>query len=354
LNQWFTSYPDSVKLELRTRFQTEFSAAFFELFLHELFLKEGFILEPHPDVPGNSKKPDFLVTGNGLEFYLEAKESTDKSDLERSMENRIKLLYDYLNTTDSPNFFLRINELNLKSEKQPSGKKIKKFLENELRKFDPNDITRQIQTHGLDGTDKLTFEDKNIKLVISLISKSPELRGIEGVRPIGIYPFQSFWGGADESIKTAIEKKATRYGVLDKPYLICINATSEKGLDHFDMMNALFGSSQVTFSKNPDTRDERRTRALDGTFLNSSGPKFTRVSAIFITRVHSANLHVAKHWLVKHPFATKELPFDSLRLQKIEVIDNKIETIKGKSIKEILEIPDDWMNLEINTAHNNE
>lgn len=353
LNQWFSSYHDSEKKELKTRFQTEFSAAFFELFLHELFKKEGFTFEPHPNVPGTSKKPDFLVTGNGLEFYLEAKESTDKSDSERSLENRINQLYDSLNQIDSPNFFLRINELNLKSKNQPSGKTIKRYLERELKNFDPEEITKQIQANGLDGTGTITFEDDNVLLVVSLISKSPELRGKEGVRPIGVYPFQSFWGGSDESIKTAIEKKASRYGVPDKPYLICINATSEKGLDHYDMMNALFGSLQVTYSTNPENRDERWTRALDGAFLNSSGPKFTRVSAIFITHVHSANLHVANHWLIKHPYATKELSFDPFRLEKILVIDNKIETIKGNSIKEILEIPDNWMNLEINTAHNN-
>jgi hypothetical protein len=346
LNQWFTNFPESERKDLKLRLQKEFSAAFFELFLHELFKREGFTLEPHPNVPGTNKKPDFLVKGNGLEFYLEAKESTDKTESERSLDNRIHQLYDLLNQTDSPNFFLLIKELVLKSQNQPSAKAIKLHLENELKRYDPDLITMKIESIGFDGTDTITYEDDDVRLAVSLISKSPQLRGNEDVRPIGMYPFQSFWGGSDESIKTAIKKKATRYGVLNKPYLICINATSEKGLDYYDMMNALFGSLQLTFSTSTENRREHWTRALDGVFLNSYGPNFTRVSAIYITHVNTANLHIANHWLVKHPFASKDLSFDPFRFQKTIVIHNKIETIKGISIKEILEIPDNWMNFE--------
>src|SRR5690606_11651998 len=115
----------------------------------------------------------------------------------------------------------------------------------------------------------------------------------------------------------------------------------------YDMMNALFGSLQMTFSTNPAHRDERLTRARDGVFLNSQGPKFTRVSAIFVTNVHSANLHIANYWLVRHPFANKELSFDPFQLTKVVVENHQIKTISGKSIKEILEIPDNWLMTEL-------
>ena len=113
------------------------------------------------------------------------------------------------------------------------------------------------------------------------------------------------------------------------------------------MMNALFGSLQMTFSTNPANRDERLTRAKDGVFLNSKGPKFTRVSAFLITNVNSANLHIANHWLVRHPFANKELSFEPFELTKMVVENHKIKTIKGKSIKEVLEIPYNWLLTEV-------
>lgn len=343
VNNWFDKYPQTEKDELRVRFQSSFSAAFYELFLHELFTEQGFTLYPHPIVPETSKRPDFLAVGNGIEFYIEAKESTDKADAERAIENKINSLYDKINTTKSPNFFLRIKELIIKTKNSPRGSKVVRFLENELVKFDPDVVTEQLISKGLDGTDSIIYEDNDLKIEVSLIPKSTEIRGKEGIRPIGIYPVYSFWGGSDESIKTAIEKKATRYGKLDKPYLICINATSEKGTDDYDIMNALFGSLQVTFSTNPDNRDERTTRAHDGIFRNTKGPKFTRVSGILITNVSSTTLHVAKHWLVKHPFAANELIFDVFKLSKTVVEKKQITMIEGKSIKEILEIPDNWV-----------
>jgi hypothetical protein len=110
-------------------------------------------------------------------------------------------------------------------------------------------------------------------------------------------------------------------------------------------MNALFGSLMATFSTDPNNRDEKFERAFDGIFQDTRGPKFTRVSGILITNVHSANLHVANHWLVKHPFATKELNFDAFRLSKIIVENNQIKTVHEESIKEILEIPDNWMSI---------
>jgi len=343
LNEWFERYPNSEKHELKTRFKFSFSSTFYELFLHELFLMQGFVLEPHPDVVGSTKKPDFLVTGNGIEFYLEAKESTDKTDADKSIDRRINSLYDNINKVCSPNFFIRISDLILKSSKQTSSKKLIRFLELEISKCDPDIIFQYIQERGLDGSDPITYEDEDLKLIISLIPKSLDIRGDESIRPIGIYPIISTWGSSDNSIKSSIKKKATRYGLLDKPYLICINSTSDKFTDDTVVKSALFGSLQLVFLSNSTKREQRWERALDGVFKNSIGPQLTRVSSVLITNVHTGNLHIAKHWLVKHPFAKNNIDINCFELSKIVVENNQIKEVDGKTIQEILEIPDDWM-----------
>jgi hypothetical protein len=66
------------------------------------------------------------------------------------------------------------------------------------------------------------------------------------------------------------------------------------------------------------------------------------VSGILITNVSISNLHVANHWLVKHPFAQKELDFEAFKLSKIVVQDLRIEHLSGSSIRETLEITEDW------------
>lgn len=172
LNSWFDHYPESEKTELKRRFQTSFSSPFFELFLHEFFRRQGFTLEPHPILPNSTKRPDFLVCGHGIEFYLEAKESTDKSESESSVENRINHLYDQINKTNTPNFFFRINDLRLKSSNQPSGKKIIKFIESQLPRFNPDEVLKLLQEKGLENLEPITYEDNDLKLVISLIPKS--------------------------------------------------------------------------------------------------------------------------------------------------------------------------------------
>lgn len=62
---WFADYPDSGKSDLRARFRSpidsQFKSAFWELYLHELFSRLGFRLEPHPDVDASSNHPSVML-----------------------------------------------------------------------------------------------------------------------------------------------------------------------------------------------------------------------------------------------------------------------------------------------------
>lgn len=338
LNSWFEKYPKSEQKELKNRFKTEFSSAFFELFLHELFHKQGFSLSPHPSLADTNKKPDFLVKGNGIEFYVEAIEATGKSDEERAHENWAKILYDSINTINSPNFLLGLNELFFKTTNQPKVAKIVRYIESKLPDYDPD-------TYNNDNAEPIICEDENLRLEISLIPRQLKYRGKEGNQAIGVYPGESFFGGVEDVIKLAVKKKATRYGKLDKPYLVCINSTSEKGTDEFAIMNALFGSLKCTFSTNPANRNEKWERSFDGIFRDSKGAKFTRVSGLLITSVFPANLHVANYWLVKHPFSVNDLAFENFQLSKIIVEGGQIKKMEGKTIKDVLEILDNWIDI---------
>jgi hypothetical protein len=343
LNQWFENYPSHEKLEMKARFMTSFSSAFYELFLHELFIKQGFTIEIHPDMPDTKNKPDFLVRGNGVEFYLEAKEATDTSDESKSVKNKQSRLFDELNETNSPNFFICIDNLVLKSNSQPSGRKVRQFLENKLQKFNPDDY--EFNNKVFKSVSDITYEDEDLLLEISLLSKSKELRGKSEIRPIGVYPGESWWGGTENSIKSSIIKKAKRYGKLDKPLLICINSTSEKGTDDYDVLNALFGDLRFSYSTNPDPtkRNERLDRSFDGFFGNPSNRKYTKVSGVLITNVYPSNLHIAKHWLVKHPFSMSDLNMDVFALTNMKIQRNELPTLLKKNINEILEISNNWL-----------
>ena len=344
LNLWFERYPQEEKKELFARFKKSFSSAFYELFLHELFTKQGFSLLPHPEVPGTSKRPDFLVSGNGIEFYLEARESTDSSTLDQAAEKREARLYDTINEIDSPNFFFRINKLEFLSNQQPAGRKIIPFIEKKLTGFDPDQVQKLFDlVQDLESLPIISYYDKDINLELSILPKSIEARGKDEIRPLAITQFKFSYEGSEDSIKKAVHKKAGKYGTPDKPYIISINSTSYKMTGKHDVFNALFGSEMISYSTNPSDRDLKLVRDTDGVFFGKRGPQYTRVSGILITNVSSSNLHVANHWLVKHPFAQKDLNFDAFELSKIVVQGSKIEHLSGASIRETLEIEEDWL-----------
>jgi hypothetical protein len=173
--------------------------------------------------------------------------------------------------------------------------------------------------------------------------KTPEARTSKNGRAIGMYPFDSFWGGSEGSIKDSFTKKSKRYGTLDKPYIICINAIGILGDGEFDASNALWGSGAWTWSTNPNNTDERFERLNDGIFLGKNGPRCTNVSGVLITKVMEFNIHVAKHWFAKHPYSQNEIDFEVFDLTYEFVSDRKIRKNTKKTIRQILEIDPNWI-----------
>ena len=279
-------------------------SVFFDWFLHDLFHKEEFKLELHPKLPGTQKKPDYLVKGNGVEFYLEATVASGKPESERARENREDILINYLvDKIESPNpWWLEIEELTWKTNNQPSNKKIKQYLENKVKAIDPVRDTNKV--YGVDRTDKITYEDENIKLVIYLLPKSKG-SGISW----GMGPSEPFVGGSENSIIKAIEKKKLRYGELDKPYLICLNVTDER-VDGSDIESALY-------------------YALEHLFLKKQN---TRVSAVFITCVFPNNPSDFAVWLFRNPDASKELPLKFKHQKVIEMDPRSAEAYYNRGI----------------------
>ena len=76
LEKWYKDYPISAQKDVKERFRSDnqdtHQSAFFELLVHAMLRKLGYDVEPHPDIPGSSRRPDFLVNTGEQSFYLEA------------------------------------------------------------------------------------------------------------------------------------------------------------------------------------------------------------------------------------------------------------------------------------------
>ena len=112
LETWFTHYPADERPAFIAAFQSlidaQFTAAAYELYLHELLLRLGYQVEVHPENPtGKPGRPDFLAKhSNSSDIYVEAVLSTDVSDAARRAEARKAVVYDSLNALGPTDFFI--------------------------------------------------------------------------------------------------------------------------------------------------------------------------------------------------------------------------------------------------------
>lgn len=305
MESWFQEYPYEEKTDLKSRFQASFDAAFFELFIYTIFTRLGYNLQIHPELPESLKRPDYLATKDGNEIYIEVKHLTTLTQLEQAAERKKNVVLDSIDRVDSSKFLLMLDEITFKDGSQPSGKGIIKYFDNELSKIDADEYTKLLTEHGFDGINPIVYDDDKITIKVKLLPKVLGLRGTKS-RSIGTHPVKMLIGNDSDNIKSALQVKATKYGDLNKPFIICINKQSV-GLDIFEVNESLYGSLTYSWSTDPENRDEKLTYDGTGLFGNRNNPRFTRLSGVYFTNCNTANLcttaeHVFKHNLfAKHP-----------------------------------------------------
>ena len=342
LNKWFLNFPDDEKEELITRFKKSFSSAFYELFLFNLFLNQGFEIEIHPEVPDSNKRPDFLISKNDTEIYVEAKEATDKTESQLAHENKLSTLYDSLDKIKSHNFLLHLKNITLLSSNQPSMSAIVKQIYQKLDTLDPDEATMRLNKFGLDGLPQLNIQTEDVELEMAFIPIDREHRNKEG-KFIGIYPIKTSIGGSEDSIKKSFSKKCNRYGKLDKPFMIAINAMGRKFTGKYDAENAIWGTAALRYNDNPE--EDEMVRINDGLFYGERGPIHKNASAVLITKIMPFNIHVSEYWSAVNPLANNPIDM-SLFSFKYQFVQNlSVENIEGKTIGEILKIDRDWLDM---------
>lgn len=342
LEKWFYNYPEEEKKELKSRFKKDFDSSFFELFLYELFCKLGYNIIIHPDLPSSPKKPDFLISKNDLEIYIEAKIVKSKTMEQEAFERKRNELYDNLNKLNTKDFLLNIEHLCFLSQKQPSTKGMIKYIEEELQKIAPNILREELEKNGIENLPKIEYKNRDVHMIVSPIPISPSARE-EKIRPIGIYPAEAFWGGGEESLKESIEKKAKRYGKLDKPFIVCLNSLDIRTSGKIDVDNAIWGTLAFSWSTNPESKDEKWIRQLDGVFYDKKGVRLKNLTGIFVSKVCPHNVPVANYWLYEHPFSENKMDFNKIGLKFNYISEGKIIDNTGDNIGDILEIPKDWL-----------
>lgn len=285
--------------KLRSNVSETWHAGFWELYLHESLSRAGYELDIEPSIAGSPRRPDFLARGHGHEFYVEALAVLeDQSSAERRRQAHI---YDYLNDHPHPSFSLGLQFHRMGA----TGPHLRRLV---------GDVTRWFDGLDPDATPfgaSIDWREGEWEIELLALPKPVAARGIPGGRLIATYSGWTGWSDMGTRIRTKLHSKATRYGRLDKPYLIALTVSSFLA-ENDDLESALLGPEVVQYYEE-QPGSARVVRKHDGLFMAKGGrPQNTRVSGLIVawnvTCTHIGLIRPAT-WL--NPWAQAELRFEA-------------------------------------------
>lgn len=348
LEDWFSHYPGEACADIRGRFRStndfQHRSAFFELLIHGLLLRLGCFPYIHPCLGHiTSRHPDFLVESPHADrFYIEAVLATDVSIDDYAARARMNVVYDALNRLVSPNFFIGM-DITGAPQTSPLAGPIRSFLSRHLSQLDPDEMMRLLKSGGLDALPHWRYEHEGWEIDFYPIPKSPDARGKPGARPIGVMFYGPHFIDSRTAIRDTICNKAGRYGDLDLAYVVAVNALGES-VDLTDIMEALFGKEKYIINLSQSEPGEpEMTRALDGVWTSTSGPRYRRLSAVLVTVGLSPwNVPRASIRLYHNPWAKLPYASELKRLPQAVPLSGQMKLKDGESLADIFGLPADW------------
>lgn len=340
LNECFElyDYGDIEKNEILQRIigakEVDFYSACFELLVNALLIRQGYKLRPHPQLQDSSKHPDFLVTSpNSDEFYLELVTS-----IEKTQSSNLKTILDVFENNKHSNFFVGIRHNNGEMKQTPKIKDLTKTIITWLDSLDPDAILNEIQQkqilHGSStfAGPSINWTHEKFEIEITAIPISQEYRG-QARRLFGVSHSDVQWIDNSSIIKKSLKVKASRYGELDKPFVIAVALRPSEftfGLDKDDEKQALFGTYQYILDAEKCLSELRFSG--DGLWVYNSQPTNTRVSGVwFFDNIDPYSLERLRSNLFFNPWANKPLNSTLKEFPHtiLDLVDNKFETDSG-------------------------
>ena len=349
LQQWLNSLPVEAHEELISRLKSpidhEHLAAFWELYLYELFSQLGYKLEIHPTIEGSTHRPDFLVClDGGPSFYMEAVLAGLPSKEDAAADVRLAEVFDLINEMPKSDYFLYVRHRGL-PKTPPPVRKLRKDLAVWLESLsvDGGDATREARS-------EFTWSHDGLTLFIRAIRKSiPSANG----RPIGFSMGEARWVRTDQDIRDAIEQKANRYGKLSLPLIVAVNVVSDQCED-YDIFNALFGSEVVEFISLPEKSyvAQLDNRQPNGVWSNKTRKRY--VSAVLIG-CNVSLYNCITPVLIHNPNPLNRLVMPNYPLPQA-IADNETGMVRhqpGRKAADYLRLPSPWPPRKASLSSNN-
>lgn len=309
--------------------------AFFELFLHELFIRLGLSVKVQPKIE-SGKVPDFLVSSASGTAFVEAtylKQPLITPSLEKPVLNALNEL-----DTEVPSGIGLIVRIEGELEKSPPLKGIKRAvlewlndLNTESVHWDSN-LTRTITVDRKFGIWRLELEAVPRSTGRSLIVAGPAR--LSNRNP-------------EKALHDAVDKKSLKYSDLPHPLVVAANVSSHE--EYGAEVSALFGPEALRLTKDSSTgklvagRIVRTGKGLwfnnvQGTIRNNrlNGLMVFRNLAPWTVANVSARLYL-------NPFVADFIPDELRALGYASSVDGELVIQKGeRCVRSLFGMEADW------------
>ena len=278
IEAWAKDYsPDGradVVRRLQSREDLEFLGAYWELFLFHGLRALGFDVSCHPEVPGTTRRPDFLVEGNQCSFLLEAK-FLGEDHADRMRDKRRAQIEHGLNArVASDNFTVGLQFEMDGTQQAPIGR-LAADVQAWIDELDQAH-RQQSRVAGLSGATPLIWQDERSGWRIAL-TPMPWRSSRRGRRIVGVVGPHAAWIDDMTPIRKSLDKKAHKYGdKLGKPFVVALGMQRPLA-DDMDLLDALFGDGVYQFD--PSTGDGKSARKSNGLLVGHS----RRLSAVLVS-----------------------------------------------------------------------
>ena len=339
VDAWFSAYPDPHRNGLVARFRSKIDhqhrSAFFELFLYHLLLERGckvIAIEPKLDHTDNT--PDFLVESAKQErFYVEAVQASGLSNQDVAAQARLSTALSAIDSTPSPLHFLDL-KVTGSPTKPLSTKKLTAGLKSWIAGLPADKSAKQAAP--------FVWNEHGAKIRLSAWTRNkPDENG----KAIGVRWFPLVRIDPSQEIRPALKKKASRYGKLDHPYLVALNALSNHH-NELAVIDALLGMEYFEISTGPDGKEiVKALRRPDGIWYGppDGQPQNTRMSAVLaFFRIDAWNLVSKTGFLIPNPWAAKPIPALNLGTAELTLVNGTYQRSEGEAVGTLLRMPVNW------------
>lgn len=233
-------------------------SAFLELYLHAFLRLQGYQVEIHKKAGDNSRKlPDFQAKKGELCIYIECTHSINPLEEKPGALARVNNILDVIEEIPLPEHLLSVN--------------IETVGPNSLAKEHLVDFIKQFidkRPESIYDNPKWVYSKDDWKIEFGVISTTKPTPLTIGSLMVGGFGFTNSIPHLNRAL---INKRASKYGNLQDPYIIAVNSHDVVLLDE-DIGRALYGF------------DFNGKISVNSFFNNEGKPQNTRVSGVYIIK----------------------------------------------------------------------